>query len=378
MRQAGGDAAIRHARPRSGIVGRWRGGIVTTSAMKELRAIVDALAQEPFRPAVLASLVSVEGSSYRRPGARLLVRAGGDVIGSISGGCLEEDVLARAEHVARTGRAELVTYDTTSENDLVWGVGLGCHGVARVLLEPLPQKPAWVAVAQRAITQRHACTLATTYESAPPGVQLGTAIVDATSAAGGGCSVFVQVLLPPLRLAIFGAGEDARPLSRMASELGWDVVVADPRPAHATPARFPLAREIHVGPADTLVARCRIDERTVAVVMTHHYVHDVPVLRAALASPAPYIGLLGPRKRGERILSDLAASGCPTTAEQRARLHAPVGLDLGADGAEQVSLSILAEIQAVLAGRDAAPLRERALPIHTEVAGAGAREKAVS
>ncbi len=350
--------------------------------MKELRAIVDALALDPAGPAVLATLVAVEGSSYRRPGARLLFRPDGGAIGNISGGCLEEDVLGRAVRVARSGTAELVTYDTTSENDLVWGVGLGCHGVVRVLLEPVPERPEWVNAARRAFCERRVCTLATTYAAETAEVRLGTSLIESELRSSAlsltGKSVFLQTVLPPVRLVLFGAGDDARPLARMASELGWDVVVADPRPAMATPTRFSTAQEVHCGPADSLAARCRLDARSVAVVMTHHYIHDVPILHALLPSPVPYIGLLGPRKRGERILHDLAAAGAVFPEAQPARLHAPVGLDLGADGAEQVALSILAEIQAVLAGRDATPLRERTLPIHTEAVTSVAGAKAVS
>ncbi len=330
--------------------------------MKELPAIVAALLAPDAQPAVLATLVHVEGSSYRRPGARLLVRADGTRLGSISGGCLEEDVVARAGQVRTSGRPEAVIYDTTSENDLVWGVGLGCHGVVRVLIENVAPHPAWAAALSRSFEQRRATALAVVHEG-DDRASWGTRL-----AAPGDCPdpgrLFLDTIAPPIALIIFGAGDDAQPLARLAHELGWRVTIADPRPAFATAARFPTARSIVVGATDSLVGQTAPDANTLTVVMTHHYVHDLPILRALLSRPLAYLGLLGPKKRADKILADLASTGLIVTEEQRARLHAPVGLDLGADSPEQVALSMLAEMQSVLAGRDARPLRDRTRPIH--------------
>lgn len=330
--------------------------------MKELPAIVAALVGPAAPPSVLATLVSVEGSSYRRPGARLLLTANGLRIGSISGGCLEEDVLARARQVLDTGRAETVVYDTTSENDLVWGVGLGCHGVVRVLLEKIVPPTPWVRVLAANFDRRRPTALAV-FHGGVDAAQWGTRL-----AAPGDCAdpeaLFLDEVQPPPSLVIFGAGDDAQPLARLAAELGWETTIADPRAAFASAARFPTARQRVIAPADRLVDAVNPGPDVLAVVMTHHYVHDVPILRDLLARPLSYLGLLGPRKRAEKILSDLAAAGTVVTADQRTRLHAPVGLDLGADSPEQVALSILAEMQAARTGRDGRPLRERNRPIH--------------
>lgn len=307
----------------------------------------------------MATLVTVEGSSYRRPGARLVLTADGRRIGSISGGCLEEDILARARAVTETGRAEVVIYDTTSENDLVWGVGLGCHGVVRVLLEPLGPKPAWAVAAEANFREGRPSELAVVWRAAEAG-RLGTRLGWEDRGEG----VFLDVIPPPPRLVIFGAGDDAQPLVRLAKEVGWRVCVADPRRAFATPERFPAADQVIAGPADELAGRTAPGPEALAVVMTHHYVHDVPILRELLGRPLAYLGLLGPKQRAERILADLSAGGFSVTPEMRARLHAPVGLDLGGDTSEQVALSIIAEIQARLAHRDARPLRDRKHPIH--------------
>ena len=332
--------------------------------MKEIQAIVRALTAPEATETVLATLLSVEGSSYRRPGARLLVLRDGARIGSISGGCLEEDLLARAQKVFASGRAEPVIYDTTSENDLVWGVGLGCHGIVRILVEKLPRHPGWAATLARNFAARQPTSLAVVHDGDDPAA-FGTRLAASESPpATRAQHVYREIVPPPTALVLFGAGDDAQPLARLAKEMGWHVTIADPRAAHATRERFPDADRLVVAPADQLVARVAPDASTLAVVMTHHYVHDVPLLRALLPLPLAYLGLLGPRKRAEKILADLEAGGLAVSPAQRARLHAPVGLDLGADAPEQVALAILAEVHAVLARRDARPLRERAQPIH--------------
>ncbi|MEO7412659.1 MAG: XdhC family protein [Opitutaceae bacterium] len=330
--------------------------------MKELENIVRALLAPDAAPSVLATLVSVEGSSYRRPGARLLLQENGVRTGSISGGCLEEDVLARSRDVAKTGRAHAVVYDTTSENDLVWGVGLGCHGVVRVLIEKLPPRPVWAAALAENFAAGRSTALAVSHggdDASQLGSRLGSP-ASAEQAAG----IFFETVPPPTMLAIFGAGDDAQPLARFAHELGWRITIADPRAAFATAARFPQADRVIAAPATELVTRVAPSPDALAVVMTHHYVHDVPVLRALLSRPLAYLGLLGPRKRAERILADLDREDFSPTATPSDRLHAPIGLDIGSNTPEQVALAIVAEIQSVLAGRDARPLRERTRPIH--------------
>jgi len=339
--------------------------------MNELQRIVAAIETAPAGNAVLATLVMVEGSSYRRPGARMLLIGDDQRIGSISGGCLEDDVAAHAQQVRRSGRPTAVPYDTTAENDLVWGVGLGCHGVVHVLVEKLPPRPYWALELRENFLQRKPTELAVLWQSPDPSV-LGTRLAAELAAVPPWLSstpstgIFRQTIAPPVPLVVFGAGDDAQPLVRLAKGLGWHVCVVDPRPAFATPGRFPEADGTIVARAEEAVARIDPGAESVAVVMTHHYRHDVPLLRALLPRPLAYLGLLGPRKRAEKILSDIEAAGLAISPEMRARLYAPVGLDLGADNPEEVALAILAEMMAVLAGRDARPLRERKRPIHAE------------
>ena len=352
--------------------------------MKDLQQILNALQSVPACDAVLATLVKVDGSSYRRPGARLLLMADGRRIGSISGGCLEDDVIAHAHDVMANGTPKTITYDTTTENDLVWGVGLGCHGVVRMLIEKLPPKPSWAETLRDNFRQRKPTELAVWWgepAGMPPartsqGAQAGPSPHSQRGKPGPGTylasdlvpkpseMVFYQTVPPPTALMIFGGGDDARPLARFAKELGWHVTVADTRPAFATAERFPEADAVIVARPDEVPAGLAMGADTLAVIMTHHYRHDVPLVRSLLPCPLAYLGLLGPKKRTEKILSDLVADGFVFTPAMHARLHAPVGLDLGADHPEEVALAILAEMQSVLKGRDARPLRERLKPIH--------------
>jgi xanthine/CO dehydrogenase XdhC/CoxF family maturation factor len=333
--------------------------------MRELTAILRRIAEHNDSAGVLATVVSVVGSSYRRAGARMLIDASGGGIGALSGGCLEEDVRARAQRVAATGEAELACYDTTTENDLVWGVGLGCHGVIKVLLEKLPPSPEWAAVLRANLSQRASTELVVTWQ-ASSATQLGTRLaVDLTNAEG--THPYRQTIAPPPALFVFGGGNDAQPLVKFAAELGWEVVVADARPDQAPGERFPGAHQVLVAPPEEIVSRASLPPGAMAVVMTHRYAQDVPILRELFVNHAHrlrYLGLLGPKKRAERILNDLARDGVVPAPEVLQRFHAPVGLDLGADTPEEVALSIVAEIRALLGRRDARPLRERNAPIH--------------
>ena len=331
--------------------------------MHETHRIAERLDTRGNFPCALVTLVAVSGSSYRRPGARLLIESDGSRVGSISGGCLEADVIARAARVRATGAAEVVVYDTTSENDLVWGVGLGCHGVVHLLVERIDVAPDWAATLRRNAAQNRATPLRTVWTSPGP-LPLGTSLAKAPLEGAGEIRVFEERVPPPTPLVVFGAGDDVQPLVRFARELGWHITVADPRPDFVTPGRFPAADRLVTSPAADLVAAVDPPANAVAVVMTHHYVHDLPMLGALFERDLAYLGLLGPKKRAARIVGDLQRSGTTVTDSQVRRLHAPVGLDLGADGPAEVALSIVAEIQAALAGRNAQSLRHRDTPIH--------------
>ena len=373
--------------------------------MKELELIgreVEKLRAAGKR-AVLATVVDIQGSSYRLPGARMLIADTQWTAGSVSGGCLEGDVVLRAREALARNRALVVTYDTTSDEDIVFGVGLGCRGIIHVLIEPVdpePSAPDLSRFIHDCISKRETGLVATVVRVNGESTALtGTRLVrnargatqsniadaaleaeiadyiarlhpgDASHIArfeadAGEVQVFVETIRPPLPLVIFGAGHDALPMARLAKELGWHVSVVDHRPAYATRERFPLADEVIVATAQDIAQRLRLDGTMAAVIMTHNYLRDLELLKLLLPSPVRYIGLLGPKRRADELVSELERESLAFTAAQRERLYAPVGLDVGAEGPEGVALSVLAEIQAVVAGRRPGHLRERKGSIH--------------
>lgn len=368
--------------------------------MKELREILDAYEtiRRQGKPAALATVVAVSGSSYRRPGARMLLTADGWVAGGVSGGCLENDVLGRARAVMEAGQADVVTYDTTEDGDIVFGVGLGCRGVIQILIEPLTGSRPDFEFLTGLLQKREAGVCAMVFRSeGDTRARLGDRLLlsqtggvyDGLAGAGlgacvrsdaegvlaseksclreypvsnGSVTVFLEAISPPQSLVVFGAGHDAPPLLRLAKELGWHVTVADARPAYATPERFPQADAVLVCPPEEASSRLPVDARTAVVLVTHNYLHDRALLEQWLPSPVRYLGVLGPKRRTERLLSDLPPGA--VTDEALSRLHSPVGLDIGADTPETIALSIIAGIQAVAAGRPGGFLRDRSGPIY--------------
>ena len=315
--------------------------------MNEVRALVEAFDAANIRGerCALATVVSVEGSSYRRPGARMLVCESGIHTGTISAGCLESDVVEHAKRVLQTGAAKLVEYNTaTTSDEEAWGLGLGCNGVVRVLVEPLASGSPCIEALRRSCEARpdaEPVSMATVYD------------VD------GAAKVFIETLLPPIPLVIFGAGQDALPVVELARELGWYTEVVDPQARLDSRSRFAIADRVTLArPEEDVGAHVGITPRTMTLLMSHNYAQDLALLRFLLASPARYIGVMGPRKRTERMLRELAATAA------MARLHSPAGLDIGANGPAEIALSIVAEMRAVLNGRRGGMLRERRGSIH--------------
>jgi len=372
--------------------------------MRDLQDVLDA-AQEVEsggKAAILATVVEVEGSAYRRPGARMLITEEGWCAGGISGGCLEADLADRAWRLTEQGTPSLVTYDTTPEADLVLGLGLGCRGVVRVLVERLvPGRMAdSVAFLRDCLQHRGRGVMATVFRQEGTiettiGARLfldheghvRSDIRDAGLAERvredawlclasrrsetkvytlpvGAATVFMEVIELPVPLVIFGAGHDAVPVVRIAKEIGWHVTVVDSRPAYASSGRFPSADAVVLSRPETTRERIRLDADTVALVMTHNYLQDRKLLALLLPSPARYLGVLGPKQRTDRLLLDLTQDGIAWSDAHASRLYAPVGLDIGANTPESIALAILAEIQAVLADRPAGFLRERRRAIH--------------
>ncbi|MBW3591980.1 MAG: XdhC family protein [Actinobacteria bacterium] len=363
------------------------------SAIESLKARGEKMA--------LATVVGARGSTYRRPGARLLVSDGGELIGNISGGCLDNDIKIEAREVMAGKGARLVDFDLTADDEAVWGWGLGCNGALEVFVEPPDHAAEVVGSLKLALQERRSIGLVTVLSGTVPGVDKGARIVvhpdgrtessvgdaDADAEAAhsalralaerkpgrktlsveekGELSVFVEPLEPPLRLLICGAGEDVIPLVRLAAAIGWETVVADDRDNLLNRDRFPEATEfVHLPKALEVVDKAGADKLTAAVVMTHNYLRDRDHLQALLGTDVMYIGMLGPKTRLKRLLPDLATEGVYPSEEDEAKIHGPAGFDIGAEGPDEIAWALIAEIMAVRSGRNAGFLKNRQGPTH--------------
>lgn len=297
---------------------------------------------------VLATVVATAGSTYRKPGARMLLMADGSYIGLLSGGCLESDLQIHARKVLESGVPCAVEYDTRGPDDTLFGVGAGCEGTMRVLLEPAgPTSAAETALmAVGRSTQRgESASLVMVHESAR--MRLGTYAADAALPSIEGSRAFVQSIEPPPHLLICGAAPDAQPVAGTARALGWRVTVVDHRPAYAVTDRFAGA-QVRCAAPRSLRAEVDLAQCHAAVVMSHHLPSDEVYLRELAQSEVPaYIGLLGPKARRARLAKELG----PIMEQLGARIRGPVGLDIGATTPEAIALSIVAQIHAWLAGR---------------------------
>ena len=338
---------------------------------KELRDILErvrSLGTDDH--AVLATVVSLEGSGYRLPGARMLIDRNGTAIGTVSGGCLEADLLERAKNVFATGQPAVITYDTRGHDDSVFSLNMGCNGVLRVLLEPVEGNDLFARIEQ-VFTTRKPITLATVIASTHPKHPIGErSILSADSQtpdSQDSLDFFVEIIRPPFHLVVFGAGFDAVPVVRLAKELGWHVTVVDHRPAYLDAERLSHPDELLDLRPEQLADKLDLGPDAAAVLMTHNYEHDREILAFLLNQELQYIGALGPKKRTEQLLSELTASGQRPDPASVAKLHAPIGLDIGAQTPESIALSIIAEIQATIAHRNAGFLKDRKAPIYDRV-----------
>lgn len=319
---------------------------------------------------VLATVVGVRGSTYRGLGARQLVATDGTMVGTVSGGCLDNELIAIAGEMGPNGAARLSEFDLTADDEAVWGWGIGCNGVTELLVEPaeaaaglariLDQSPMGILhILSGSELGRHRAIEEDDPEWA---AELAEALRDGRHRRvhRDGVDYLLEVISSPPRLVVCGAGHDAVPLVRLGKELGYEVTVVDDRRAFLTRERFPEAdRLIQCAPAE-LSERIDVDDRTAFVVMSHNYLRDVEFLGSLLGRGAAYIGCLGPGERLERMLKDLSARG--QTPDPSDRIYGPAGLDLGADGPTEIAWSILAEIMSVRRHRKGGPLVEKKGP----------------
>ncbi len=324
-------------------------------------------------PSALATVVSTAGSTYRKPGARMLIHADGSYLGLLSGGCLEADLQLHAREVIEHARTRAVEYDMRGPDDVLFGIGAGCEGAMRVLIEPAGAGGATAEALEAAgrilRTGEPTCLIAVhdasdlplgtfSLSTVPP--LLEEAAREALTAQAsraldlehGSMRVraFAQFLAPPPHLLVCGAGPDARPVVSAARAMGWRVTVVDHRPAYADARQFPGADVMHVD-ARALLDAVDVRRCQAAVVMSHHLASDTEYLRALARAGRPdYVGLLGPVARRLRIAEELG----PLAESLQSRLRGPVGIDIGALIPEAIALAIVAEVHAWLAGRHVA------------------------
>ncbi len=362
--------------------------------MKEIRDIVQAFdaATREHKKSALATVVHVQGSSYRRPGARMLVTEDGQLTGAISGGCLEGDALRKAVLAITQEKNKLVIYDTTDEEDAKLGVQLGCNGIVSILFEPIDvnadSHP--IAILRNAIAERKSTIIITGY-SLNNGIHFGTSelgsypaliqndlailsekIVTTQSSSHAVIPVednqqqfLMAYCHPPVSLIVVGAGNDAIPLVAMAHQLGWQITVVDGRASHANTQRFSLATSILSAKPKEAFAQLITDELTAVVLMTHNYNYDLEMLQLLNDTDVAYIGMLGPAAKRNRMLEELEQNGIIVSDTMKAKMYGPTGLNLGAETAEEIAVSVTAEIMAVIQKKNPMHLRNKELPIHS-------------
>ena len=303
--------------------------------MKALQQIIQRVAENPAQPWALATLVQTEGSTYRKPGARLLVEPDGATLGVLSGGCLEEEIGRQGGNVIRDGSPLLLSFDTRRL--------YGCDGLLKILVEPLPaagDKGNLITHIGRSLRDRKISRVRTCFE----GSKLGSEIVASDVLLSERSGVFIQTLELPIRLLLFGTGPEVEPITHLATTLGCVV------------ERF--------GHPSELAQDFRTDNQTAAVVMNHNFGRDLLSLHRLLPLQLRYVGLLGPKKRHAEILAQLSEYAPFDFNRAAENLFAPAGLDIGSEAPEEIALSIMAEVAAVLSGRVGGFLRERNASIH--------------
>ncbi len=369
--------------------------------MKEIGEIVQLFgkANAQNKKTVLATVVLVEGSSYRRPGARMLVTEDGEIAGTISGGCLETDAIRKSLLAITQQQTKLVAYNSMDDDDFTEGVQLGCNGIVYILFEPVDasQQNNPVALLKKTIEDQHPVAMVTLFDknnftgNHPGTVFLFAADLQLYSAQKKilcielnedvknalvhqrttikhypaiNTNAFINILKPAIHLLIAGAGNDAFPLVKIANILGWKVTIADGRKTYANMQRFGETAAIKVGKPAEILPQLDIQEHTAVVLLTHNYQYDITMLKLSLQTSCSYIGVLGPKNKMNKMLEELQLQGVFIGDKERRKIYGPVGLDIGTETPEEIALSIIAEIKAVMAQRAGGTLRDKNGFIH--------------
>jgi xanthine dehydrogenase accessory factor len=367
--------------------------------VKDFKTIIREYKKIDFsqRKAALATVVKVHGSSYRSPGARMLITDDGRWVGSISGGCLEGDALRKARQVMTYKKSITVTYDTREESNQNLGIGLGCNGAIDVFIEPVvpgdPNNP--VHLFEEFQNTKEPLALATVFSGSMTGEKMlvntgGHELHSFTESSltqivkydlqslfeakrswpkkylldNEEIDVFIELVQPAISLIIFGGGFDARPVSELAKSLSWNVSVTDECVAHIAPVFFPSADKLSLCQREFIDRDFDITPYTACVLMSHNYEYDRDVLLKLLKTDAPYIGILGPRKRFDKMHEEFINKKVQLTEKDFNRIHSPIGLDIGAEAPDEIALSIVSEIQSKFSNRSGGFLKYNSGPIH--------------
>ncbi|MEO7975578.1 XdhC family protein [Flavobacterium sp.] len=371
--------------------------------MKEISEILKAYseAKNSGKKTALATVVKVEGSSYRQPGARMLVTEDGSLTGAISGGCLEGDALRKALLSINQQQNKLITYNTSNDDDKEIGLQLGCNGIVHILFEYIDDtvlnNP--MHLLQQLELERKEAVIGTVFSLKRQAVQLGTMFFYRDNSAflyqdevalrldsdikqvikykasavkkmedDNQNEILIEYVPSSVSLVIGGAGNDVQPLVKMASLLGWEVTVIDGRATHAVKNRFPDAKNVCMAkPEDFLEINKNIDDHNFFVLMTHNYKYDLAVLQLLLETSCRYIGILGPKSKLNRMFDDLSNKGIELNPKMLNRIYGPIGLDIGAETSEEIALSIVAEIKAVMNGKNGTSLKYKTDKIHSNI-----------
>jgi xanthine dehydrogenase accessory factor len=372
--------------------------------LKEIRDIIQSYHahKSQGKRCALATVVHVEGSSYRRPGARMLIAEDGIITGAISGGCLEGDAMRKALHVINEQAPALVTYDTMDDDDATIGIGLGCNGIIKILIEPIDYEVANhpVALLEKMASTRQNAVIATFFtlknkkqpnagtlffigeQNKMVGIdkldfQSEFLLNECQSALksnkstwidvqmnGEKMTAFLEFVPPAISLVVVGAGNDVMPLVEMADVLSWDTTVIDGRANYAKKERFAKACDVLVAKPEEVIKNIKTDAFTFFALMTHNYNYDKALVYELCQNKVRYIAMLGPKKKLERMLSEYKEEGRPLSDEQISTIYSPTGLDIGAETSEEIALSILAEIKTVVSQKCGTMLRDKKGGIH--------------
>ena len=366
--------------------------------MHELEAIV--LANEKSRQksetTFLATIVNTFGSTYRQKGAKMLIHENGEMVGTLSGGCVENDIFQYTQRIIQ--EPLVIEYDATQvEEDLIWGFGLGCNGAVTILLEKLnqPDTLSPLNLISQCLNMKGIGAIATIFSiTREMDLKIGSrfilypdnttdtdirdcalveaiahdtirakkdqkSIINQYQLPLGNVDVFIDVIQSPHSLIVFGAGRDSLPVVTLAKAVGWQATVVDCRALQETYQRFAIADEIILTRRDIIHRQLSIDKKSAAIVMTHNYLDDLEIIKWLLPTPIPYLGVMGSKNRIARITAQLNP-----TSVQLEKVYSPIGLDIGANTPTEIATAIIAEIQAVLANRNAGFSKYRHQPLH--------------